>query len=203
MAEFNLSRNTMARLEKKFREFQKGREELPHIIMGYIADYQGYYASGNHHVSSRKKRKHQPLKFKYLKRETSGFYFGTLEIALVLGRNPSSITRTLVKMRGAETWKTKLAPLCKDYKISNGRLIPFYHQDIFKLFLEYYEEEYLLRFASPRNGHSSQTPDIQDLHRFWNHLKLLEEPREALSLNLDNIASVRQPVKAKGTLFRH
>ena len=39
MAEFNLSRNTIARLEKKFREFQKGREELPHIIMWYIADY--------------------------------------------------------------------------------------------------------------------------------------------------------------------
>ena len=174
MAELHLRREGMELIKRKCREFQKWREELPHIIMGYIADYQGYYASLNNPVSSRKKRKRQPPKFKYLKYETSGFYFGTLEIAVTLGRNQSSITRTLAKMRGSEKWKTKLAPLCRYFKISNGRMITFYHQDIFELFLDYYEEDYLMRFASPRRGDASHAPDIQDLRRFWDHLKLPE-----------------------------
>ena len=52
--------------------------------------------------------------------------------------------------------------------------IEVYHQDIFDLLLDYYEEEYLLRFAEPRHGNIETAPDINELRHFWRHLRAME-----------------------------
>lgn len=59
-------------------------------------------------------------------------------------------------------------------KSKTGIDIEVYYQDIFDLLLDYYEEEYLLRFAEPRHGNAESTPDMNELRRFWNYLRAME-----------------------------
>ena len=44
----------------------------------------------------------------------------------------------------------KLSSLRRNVKSETGIDIEVYHQDIFDLLLDYYEEEYLLKFTEPR-----------------------------------------------------
>ena len=78
------------------------------------------------------------------------------------------------KMKALEEWNNKLSSLRKNVKSDTGLDIEVYHQDIFDLLLDYYEEEYLLRFAEPRHGNIESSPDINEIHRFWKHLKAME-----------------------------
>lgn len=104
----------------------------------------------------------------------NGFYWSIRNIAIVLRRNRSSITRTMNKMKVSEKWTNKLSSLRRNVKSETGIDIEVYHQDIFDLFLDYYEEEYLLRFAEPRHGNIETAPDINELRRFWKHLRAME-----------------------------
>ena len=49
-----------------------------------------------------------------------------------------------------------------------------YHQDIFDVLMDWYEEEYLLRFARPRHGDVESAPNIEDLRQFWRGLHTQE-----------------------------
>ena len=51
-----------------------------------------------------------------------------------------------------EEWNNRLSSLQRNVRSKTGIDIEVYHQDIFDLLLDYYEEEYLLRIAEPRHG---------------------------------------------------
>lgn len=169
MEHFNLKKDEMERLKKKFHELQKGRQTISVLIDEYIADYQKSLDADTGKMDSAR-RKSKP-KFKKLVFDEKGIYYSTFEIAVALGRTRSSITRTLVSMNKSKEWKDKLAPLQKNSKASNGNLITIYHEDVIGLILDHYEVEYLLRFSNPRRGDQSSAPDIQELRRFWDYLK--------------------------------
>ena len=122
----------------------------------------------------RKKYAEQPPRLNYPICGEDGFYWSVYNISIILGRNRSSITRTLAKMRRGEESHAKLNALCKTVKLGNGLPIRVYHQDIFDMILDQYENEYLMRFANPRHGDPNNAPDIQELHRFWEYLKSME-----------------------------
>ena len=203
MDHFNLKKDEMERLKKKFKELQEGRQTLSVLIDEYIADYQKSLGADSGSVDSSCKK--SKSKFKKLVFDERGIYYSTFEIAVVLGRNRSSITRTLVSMNKSKEWKDKLAPLQKNSKASNGNLITIYHEDVIGLILDHYEEEYLLRFSSPRRGDPSCAPDIQELRRFWNDLKLTEKPQENLtpSGNPQRLSQNREYKRTPAPLFQH
>ena len=200
--QFNLKKDEIARLKKKFHELQEGRQTLSVLIDGYIAEYRKSLDAdtGKIDLACRKRKP----KFKKLVFDEKGIYYSTFEIAVALGRNRSSITRTLVSMNKSKEWRNKLAPLQKKSRASNGDLITIYHEDIIGLILDHYEEEYLLRFSNPRRGDPSYAPNIQELRRFWDYLKSTDTPHGNLIQSCK--AQLRQDSKYKTNpdrLYRH
>ncbi|MBQ7152212.1 MAG: hypothetical protein IJR94_08180 [Synergistaceae bacterium] len=171
MNELNLTKKEISRLEKKFQEFQRTREELYIFLVSYISDYQKFRASSGKRRYLRKKYALKNPKINYLFNSGDGFYWSVRNIAIVLGRARSSITRLFNKMESSEVWQKKLAALHKTVSSESGFLIDVYHQDIFDLILDYYEEDYLRRFSQPRRFGVNPAPNINDLHKFWSYLR--------------------------------
>ncbi len=175
MANFNLTDKEMSRLQDKFMEFQQTRNTLMIFLVSYIADYQKFHGSQSKHKRFlHQKYSWQTPKINYLFNSGDGFYWSVRNIAIVMERNRSSITRTLNKMKASEEWSYKLSDLRRNVSSDSGIDIEVYHQDIFDLLLDYYEDEYLLRFAKPRHGNVESAPDINELRRFWKHLRAME-----------------------------
>lgn len=175
MERFDLAKGDIERLRTKFKEFQEKRNELLMLLIRYIADYcqfQGTPSSRQRFL--RKKYADQTPRPNYPICGEDGFYWSVNNISIVLGRDRSSITRTLARMRRSEVWGSRVTELCRTIRSNSGLMIHVYHQDIFDLLLDNYEEEYLLRFANPRHGERSTAPDIQELRRFWEYLKSRE-----------------------------
>ena len=175
MTNFSLTDKAISRLQEKFKEFHQTRSALMIFLVSYISDYQKFHGSqSNHNRFLHQKYSWQTPKINYLFNSGNGFYWSIRNIAIVLGRNRSSITRTMHKMKVSEEWNNRLSSLRRNVKSDTGLDIEVYHQDIFDLLLDYYEEEYLLRFAEPRHGNIESAPDIDELRRFWKHLRAME-----------------------------
>ena len=173
MAGFNLSEEVIELLQNKFRDFQAAREKIHELLGDYVADVRRF--KGN------TLEQQEYLREKYAQRaptlshlvwnEGKEIYWGAPDIAIVMGRNQSSIARTLTKLEQEDGWCVRLLALRKDAKAANGLNIHVYHQDIFDLILDRYEDEYLLRFAKPRYGNKENAPDIKEVRRFWEYMK--------------------------------
>lgn len=175
MATFDLTDGEIAQLKAKFKDFQDARNAVLMFLVSYIADYQKFRGTSSaRRIYLRKKYASQPPRLNYPICGEDGFYWSVYNISVILGRNRSSITRTLVKMRRVEENHARLNALCKTVKLGNGLPIRVYHQDIFDMILDQYEDEYLMRFANPRHGKPNHAPDIQELRRFWEYLKSRE-----------------------------
>ena len=177
MPTFRLTQDTMTRLRMKFAEFQHNRNVLGDVIDDYIADYR--QTSGS--MLSRQ----EVLKEKYLKRtpnfthliwsddeDNNQIWWTAADIAIVLGREKSSVTRTLASMERSEGWCSKLLALRRTDKAANGLTIFSYRREIFDLIIDRYEEEYLMRFSNPRHGNNIKEEDFSEIKRFWNYMKL-------------------------------
>ncbi|MBQ9419141.1 MAG: hypothetical protein IJU31_02055 [Synergistaceae bacterium] len=160
-------------LTEKFREFKKARDAMYIFLVSYIADYQKFQQSSRKtRQYLRQKYKLQTPKINYLFNSGDGFYWSVRNIAAVLGRDRSSITRTIAKMKNSEQWNARLSSLQKSVISEKGLVIDVYHQDVFDVFCDYYEENYLLRFATPRHGNNSV--DLDELRKFWDSLRAME-----------------------------
>lgn len=170
---FNLPVEATERLKMKFNEFQKARREVHDLLVDYAADYSQF--KGNtleRQESLRRKYSKRAPDLNHLVWDSEGeVYWNAPDIAIVMGRNQSSIARTLLSMERDEGWRVRLLALRKSSKAANGLLVFAYHQDIFDLIIDRYEEEYLRRFSEPRRGDKENAPDIEEVRRFWNYLK--------------------------------
>ncbi len=172
MSSFSLTDKEKQRLQEKFREFQQARDTIMIFLVSYIADYQKFHGSqSNHKRFLHQKYSWRTPRINYLFNSGDGFYWSVRNIAIVLGRSRSSITRTINKMKASEKWNVRLLSLRKNIRSESGLDIDIYHQEIFDLLMDYYEEEYLLRFSEPRHGNIENAPDINELRRFWEYLK--------------------------------
>ncbi len=172
---FDLTDGEIAQLKAKFRDFQDARNAVLMFLVRYIADYKKFRGTSSaRRMYLRKKYAGQPPGLNYPICGEDGFYWSVYNISVILGRNRSSITRTLAKMRRVEENHAKLNALSNTVKLGNGLPIRVYHQDIFDMLLDQYEDEYLMRFANPRHGDPNHAPDIQELRRFWEYLKSME-----------------------------
>ena len=173
MQEFNLSEDTIAKLQRKFLQFQNSRKRVHELLLDYVADYRQFIGSND----DRKEflegqfRNCVPDFSHLIFSEDNQIFWHVSDIAIILGKNQSSISRTLSNIEHSEGWNFRLISIRKPVKSSNGNSIFVYQQDIFDLIIDKYEEEYLLRFSSPRWGSKNNAPDFQEIKRFWNYLK--------------------------------
>ena len=94
------------------------------------------------------------------------------DIALVMDRNQSNISRTLrdVKNGGKypDTWKRRLAECTHE---ADGKTAG-YDERVFDLLLDCQEEDYLLRFLKPRRGLEPRSREEEErIRRFWEEEK--------------------------------
>ena len=173
LTSFKLSTDTIERLKTKFFEFQKARIIVQRLMKDYLNDY--------YKIHTDKKEREEILKEKYapLAPNTSHliritkdiFYWNIIDIAIIMGRDATSISRTIAQMKKSILWKEKLFIIQHDSKSSNGNSIFVYDNGIFSLIFDYYEDEYLLRFSKPRRTTKNVAQDITELRAFWQFLK--------------------------------
>ena len=94
------------------------------------------------------------------------------DIALVMDRNQSNISRTLrdVKNGGKypDAWKRRLAECTHE----EDKKVAGYDERVFDLLLDCQEEDYLLRFLKPRRGTEPRSREEEEqIRRFWEEEK--------------------------------
>ena len=170
---FNLTDDRMARLSAKFLEFQTDRRTIHALLGDYAADYRRFKGS--------ELARQEYLRERYASRapqlshlvwdDEDGLYWGPADIAILLNRDRSAVSRTLAKMAADEEWHG--CP-CSAETSAGVRSTPLYayRQEIFDLIVDYYEEDYLRRFIRPRRGRPlldagklTESTDDRDGHR--------------------------------------
>ena len=99
-------------------------------------------------------------------RLADNFSWGQRDIAIVMGKDQSNVSRILRRMKRDARWRAALQSLriavgCKER----------YSDDIFSLVLDFCEEEYLERFSQPRRGGILSMAQTQELLEAWRRMR--------------------------------
>lgn len=172
LLEFNLSDDTIAKLKRKFFQFLNSRNLVHELLLDYVADYRQFLGSNDDRKDFLERQfRHRVPDFSHLISSDNQIFWHVSDIAIILGKNQSSISRTLSSIERSQDWNFRLISIRKHVKSANGNSIFVYQQDIFDLIIDKYEEEYLLRFSRPRWGSKDNAPDLDEIKRFWIYLK--------------------------------
>lgn len=189
MASFSLSASYIRRITTAFKRYQKIRRLILRNVDEYISDFMN--------LKGTPQDREEYLEAKYRLREPKENYitaaadgnilFYVSEIALLTGRDSSSISRTLSQIERSEGWYSRLFPLRKKTKSANNNTIYAYDRKIFDLIIDYREHKYLERIKNAGGKNYSEAV------RFWNYLKESERSLKtnasvsrAAELNDDN-----------------
>ena len=170
MSPFRLSGNTMTRLRLKFEEFQNARRTVRKNIELYITDYINFQGTpeARREALGDKYRRIAPQMSHLILNDSRNILWHREDIALMMGRDESSVSKVIKRIERSPAWCSRLEALREESKSGNNNIIPVYHEEIFGLIFDKYEEEYLERFTNPRRGNA---PDAQEVLRFWDYLK--------------------------------
>ena len=167
MTSFRLSESYIRRITITFRRYQKIRKLILSNVDEYISDFMNFKgtAQDREEYLEEKYRLREP-KENYITAGSNGnIMFYVSEIALLTGRDSSSISRTLSQMERSEGWYSRLFALRKKTKSANNNTIYAYDRKIFDLIIDYREHKYLERIKSA--GGKNYTEAV----RLWNYLK--------------------------------
>ena len=99
-------------------------------------------------------------------RLADNFFWGQRDIAIIMGKDQSNISRLLRRMEQDERWKAKL----QSFSVSVGQK-KGYRDGIFSLILDYCEAEYLERFSQPRRGGPMPESRVEELLEAWQKMR--------------------------------
>ena len=99
-------------------------------------------------------------------RLADNFFWGQRDIAIIMGKDQSNISRILRRMKRDVWWRAALQSLriavgCKER----------YSDDIFPLILDFCEAEYLERLTHPRRGGILSMARAQELLGAWRRMR--------------------------------
>ena len=99
-------------------------------------------------------------------RLADNFFWGQRDIAIIMGKDQSNISRILRRMKRDARWRAALQSLriavgCKER----------YSDDIFPLILDFCEAEYLERLTHPRRGGILSMARTQELLEAWRRMR--------------------------------
>ena len=157
-----------------FRRFTKVRELIHRNIHDYINDFMNFHGKPDD--------RREYLETKYIPRapkenyllqdsDSGKVFFHIEDIALLTGRDSSSISRTLNQINASRDWCSRLLAIREESKSANNNKIFVYDAKIFDLIMDFREAKYLERFQ--RHGNS----DYQEVLRYWQYMKRLEEAK--------------------------
>jgi hypothetical protein len=176
---FNLTPDTMKRLTVQFKVFLLDREKIHTLLGDYVADYRSFTGTAlARHEYLREKYATRAPNLTHLVFDADGeLYWGTGDMAILLGRDSTTVTRMMRKISSLHGWRSRLYELRK----SSGSGVYVYKKEIFDFIIDFYEEEYLQRFVAPRRGKSVDEEEKAEIYRFWSTLKLrAQNDREEL-----------------------
>ncbi|MBR1657883.1 MAG: hypothetical protein IJ697_05400 [Synergistaceae bacterium] len=174
MPSFKLSSESIRRISTAFKRYQKIRSLILRNVDEYISDFMNFKGTEQDRDEYlERKYMSQAPKENYLIADGNGnIMFYVREIALLTGRDTSSISRTLSQMERSEGWYSKLIPLRKETKSANNNTIYAYDRKIFDLIIDYREHKYLERIKNAGGKNYSEAV------RYWKYLKKLERYRK-------------------------
>lgn len=100
------------------------------------------------------------------KRLANKFFWGQRDIAIIMGKDQSNISRLLRRMKQDETWGARLRSICRATGHKES-----YSDGIFSLILDFCEAEYLERFTQPRRGNVLPEERINELLDAWQQVR--------------------------------
>ena len=201
MQGFNLSDDTVAKLQRKFFQFLNSRNIVHELLLDYVADYRQFSGSNYDRKEFLEGQfSHRVPDFSHLIFSDGQILWHVSDIAILLGRNQSSISRTLSRIERSEGWCSRLLAIRIPAKSANGNSIFVYQQEIFDLIFDKYEDEYLLRFSSPRWGSKDNAPDLDEIKRFWNYLKDFYSLNDSAIYSRDKLSQDIPPLGLKDIL---
>lgn len=173
---FNLSDDTVSKLQRKFLQFQNSRKIVHELILDYVADYRQFIGSNDDRKEFLEGQfRHHIPNFSHFISSENQIFWQVSDIAIIMGKNQSSISPTPSSIERTEDWNFRLIAIRKPFKSANGNSIFFYQQDIFDLIIDKYEEEYLLRFSSSRWGSKYNAPDLEEIKKVSGSRQTLSE----------------------------
>ncbi|MDR1622310.1 MAG: hypothetical protein LBS00_08055, partial [Synergistaceae bacterium] len=170
MSSFKLTPDTMARLTAQFEAFRSDREKIHDLLGEYVADYRSFRGTAlARQEYLREKYAVRAPNLTHLVFDADGeIYWGAADIAILLGRDSTTVTRMMRKIETFGGWRSRLFELRKP----SGPGAYAYKKEIFDFIIDFYEEEYLQRFVAPRRGSAVGEEEKAEIYRFWNTLKL-------------------------------
>ena len=97
----------------------------------------------------------------------SAFCWELADVAIVLDRSPSVLSRTLKELAFRKLWRLRLNGLRR--KAQSGKAMR-YADGIFDLLIDSYGLSYLERFTTPRTGSAMSLAEQKEVLAFWNFM---------------------------------
>ena len=170
MPSFNLPNEYIRRISARFDRYRRIRNLITKNIDSYIADFINFTGTPE--------ERSEYLEGKYLPKAPQENYlalmaggnvrFHVKDIALLTGRDPSSVSRLLANLERSEGWYSRLVSLRHKAKSANNNTIYVYDRKIFGLIMDYREHMYLERIK--RAG----AVDFTEIMRLWEYLKKID-----------------------------
>ena len=188
--------STRSILTKKFLLFRDDREKIRRRMENYVLDYPLHETGAT--------RKYELLEEQYsvntpnlnhlIFSKGGSSLWSARDIAIVLGRNVSSVSRTLKKMYEKTEWAERLTALSVTPENPGRDAVTLYHSEVFDTIVDYFEYGYLERITHPRNGIPMMKEEREAVFTFWRALKktnniTINEYTQTLSLNASRESS--------------
>jgi hypothetical protein len=171
-----LSQDTISRMADKFSSFREDRVKIRNRMENYVRDYNAYEGSAT--------RRYEMLEEEYADGapdlshlvpgsdgEASSALWSMRDMAIILGRNVSSILRTIRRMKDSPEWGAALAAH-ESRPAEGGRgAAVLFDSGVFDVVVDFFESVYLERFTSPRRGTPMTGAEREAAYSLWEYMK--------------------------------
>ena len=170
-----LSEQIRTRLLHRFNYFQDARRKIHERRATYVIDYsmlEETNAFDRYEELRELYKDDAPILERLHKIEETGQILWFLKDAsIVIGKDASSISRTIQNMENNEEWLEKLSSIRHYIKVPDLNENYLYEAGIFDLIVDFYEQSYLNRLTCPRRGAEKAQAEQQAIHDYWTYLK--------------------------------
>ena len=172
----SLPRDLRERLVNKFFTFKEDREKIHRRMESYVLDFQLYdrtRGATQRHGELEERYSVDAPKLTHLVFREGGetALWDMRDIAIVLGRSPSSVTRVFQRMRGHAGFAGRVKPLSVTPEHPGRNAAALYEEGIFDAIVDYYEHAYLEHIIRPRHGTPLTDEACEAVRAFWRGLK--------------------------------
>ena len=168
-----LPRELQLKLTNRFLAFCEARASIRRRMESYVLDYQ-LHDTGAAHKYERLEEQYaadRPDLNHLVWSEDGPVLWGMRDVAIVLGRNVSSVMRTFRRMEKSPRWGERLNGLTHRSKNPGRGAATLYGGGIFDAIVDFYEDAYLERLTHPRHGASLPEEQCRRIRDFWRRLK--------------------------------